>query len=719
MPNFSFSLAHFELPRFQQGVLASGRRVLSLVQLRAALTAWRFLVAIGLLSLIVLMASSQVVSAAEQSEEWPLPSHLKFKPGDSPEYSETSFDDADWLSVPVSDATRAGASLDPAGRGWFRLHFSAPQGAKLENIAVYLGLIGCADEVYLNGQLVGKTGSLKSSWNASFRRVRAYDLSAAYLRADQDNILAIRGINFISQRMLEGPLMIGAAHEVYEKARSAHARWWLSDVLLATIGSLAFIGWLLLRSSRWSFAGSLWVGVTFASIAVSTCCDLFVIDSEQPPIWAWGVSKLAFQLYMIVYLLAVRALVDGKPRWLVCLISLSGALNAVLGFFAPYEWQELFITISVVIGSLGIPLNVYWIVLEGRRQVEMSRRLALAGGLGFALLMVWHFVCMRTSWIPSTEIHVWVTESVIALTALGLLVAACRRVLMARDQQLNLKASYAAAGIGERRRLAQELHDGVVQDLCAARLTLETASMLPDSEQAGLIEDVLGALKSASESLRAEARGIFAESGESWPSFESRMNSQAVSHGFRFYCDGLDCLQKSLSGPVSHQVQQICAEAVTNSIQHSKGQEIALKARRVGATIELCISDDGQSISSGEALSLRQRVFGSLRDGGSLPRAKSEVLKLEASQSRLVPIVDGSSAADSKAGALLKAAEGGRDYAGIGLSTMRERAAQIEAYFNVEFSPQGALVELHVDLGSEPVQSSVRAYEQTFTVPED
>jgi hypothetical protein len=64
-------------------------------------------------------------------------------------------------------------------------------------MVLMLGKIDDVDETYLNGQLVGKTGSFfrtdkNGRYGQEYNQLRAYTIPAGTLHADRENVLAIR-----------------------------------------------------------------------------------------------------------------------------------------------------------------------------------------------------------------------------------------------------------------------------------------------------------------------------------------------------------------------------------------------------------------------------------------------------------------------------------------------------------------------------------------------
>jgi hypothetical protein len=125
----------------------------------------------------------------------------KFKMGNDESWKEPSFDDKDWKEIKTSAGwEEQGIAQD--GYAWYRIRFHLPS-SLLETsylkkqLNFQLAKIDDADEAYLNGTLIGKTGTFPSDqggyvsqWDV--RRNYQLDLNDAAVLWDQENVLAIK-----------------------------------------------------------------------------------------------------------------------------------------------------------------------------------------------------------------------------------------------------------------------------------------------------------------------------------------------------------------------------------------------------------------------------------------------------------------------------------------------------------------------------------------------
>ena len=132
-------------------------------------------------------------------------STARFQKGDDMKWAKVETDDSAWGTMDITKTWDDQGTVINNGYAWYRVHVTIPRsilsGKDQQKIVVLeLPKADDADECYLNGKLVGKTGGMptdkagyKSNWNA----VRSYpvDVQKGGIRWDHDNVIAIRVYN--------------------------------------------------------------------------------------------------------------------------------------------------------------------------------------------------------------------------------------------------------------------------------------------------------------------------------------------------------------------------------------------------------------------------------------------------------------------------------------------------------------------------------------------
>lgn len=192
----------------------------------------------------------------------------------------------------------------------------------------------------------------------------------------------------------------------------------------------------------------------------------------------------------------------------------------------------------------------------------------------------------------------WITIgalSLLILVATGILVGLTRELRRTAAERERLLVSSMDASDAERRRIARDLHDSVVQDLAGTAFSVSavarTADMPPDSRQS---------LQTAGDSLRT--------------SLKSLRSLLAEIHPPDLQADGLPAALADLiapAGPLGIQasvsvegaetasdeqvalVWRVAQEAVRNAMRHSQASTLAVTVRGDGRRLVLEVVDDG------------------------------------------------------------------------------------------------------------------------------
>lgn len=143
---------------------------------------------------LILLTANLNAQNIDLSKGW------KFITGDSTAYKNAGFDDAAWQNMAAGQSWEMQGHANYDGFGWYRLHFNLPSNIKeksflKDSLMFSLGDIDDGDEVYLNGQLIGKNGSGGGSdikKGRYGRRIYKVATNNPALNWDKENLLAVR-----------------------------------------------------------------------------------------------------------------------------------------------------------------------------------------------------------------------------------------------------------------------------------------------------------------------------------------------------------------------------------------------------------------------------------------------------------------------------------------------------------------------------------------------
>ena len=131
--------------------------------------------------------------------------NAKFHVGDDMSWAGENVDESGWRDIKNTMTWTAQGIKIENGFGWYRYHVTIPKSMLeksdlKETVDFNMAKIDDADEVYLNGKLIGKTGSFPkdpngyhSNWNA--QRIYRVKANSSLIKWDADNVIAVRCYN--------------------------------------------------------------------------------------------------------------------------------------------------------------------------------------------------------------------------------------------------------------------------------------------------------------------------------------------------------------------------------------------------------------------------------------------------------------------------------------------------------------------------------------------
>jgi signal transduction histidine kinase len=192
------------------------------------------------------------------------------------------------------------------------------------------------------------------------------------------------------------------------------------------------------------------------------------------------------------------------------------------------------------------------------------------------------------------------------LTAVAREAAAVLEALHYADQERQVASEMrvlyrqmVATREAERGRLARELHDGVLQDLCAVTRDLraleaqEEVSRTPFSDLANHSGETVNALRSICNDLRPPLLQHNLVSALKGLIEDIDVRSPAPVH------IDIDTNELRLPDEVALAVFRITQEALHNAIQHADASEIAVRLTQYPDKLRLTVTDDGRGIPGG------------------------------------------------------------------------------------------------------------------------
>jgi Glycosyl hydrolases family 2, sugar binding domain/Beta-galactosidase second all-beta domain len=130
----------------------------------------------------------------------------KFSIGDDSKWAAPQFDDSGWDQITVPGAWENQGYNDYNGYAWYRKTFRIREIPANTTIFLMMGRIDDADEVYLNGKLVGKSGKFPPNFVTAYDRTRKYVISPELLKKDEDNVISVKVYDtYLDGGIIDGP----------------------------------------------------------------------------------------------------------------------------------------------------------------------------------------------------------------------------------------------------------------------------------------------------------------------------------------------------------------------------------------------------------------------------------------------------------------------------------------------------------------------------------
>ena len=399
------------------------------------------------------------------------------------------------------------------------------------------------------------------------------------------------------------------------RAYSAARLWNLNEfvnygaMLLGLLGLLATV--MVFRSDDWRFAA--WLSVLCGALVANYLYLLWL----APPFDGWGRMAAFFAVNMFVPV-ALLGFIDawtGRPiRWLV-----PSAL-AVFGAALAYVLWRLLGT--AMPEAYDVPVAVWFWVLAGFSAATLARLLwhfartpesRLLESALMSVLVAATLMDAITNFYPDLRLGEGNLQNAAPFLMLAMVTAFLARnfrlfqsqsalstllqgkvaereaelaVAYAREQELVRAQAHDA----ERRRIMQDIHDGLGSQLMSMMLAARLGQAEPAKVAEGL-QAVIDEMRLMIDSMDSVGESLEAALG----TFRSRMQPRVTAAGLAFEWQQEEGLTLPDYGPRDVlQLFRIMQEAVTNALKHSGATQLRVAlTREADGAIALRIADNG------------------------------------------------------------------------------------------------------------------------------
>jgi signal transduction histidine kinase len=331
--------------------------------------------------------------------------------------------------------------------------------------------------------------------------------------------------------------------------------------------------------------------------------------------WRYG-TPIAHEELLVAYGRQMAGLLDREAIGRLLAVDVLGALDVSRAVVLLSEGRNLVATGDV---TLSLPVHhaaVRWVASGGEamRVGGRLRELIAQGSADLTWTAVW-VPLMRGAdlygvWLLGERVNglAYAPEDLRWLTTLARQAAVVLETIRYAEQEQQLademQALYRQAVSvreSERERLSRELHDGVLQDLCA--VTRDLKALEAQSKNKARFEALVARSSESVQTLRAICQDLRPPLLSNNPVLALRAlverldaHSPAPIH--------IEIAAEALNVPeeTALAIYRIVQEALNNAIQHADASEIAVRLTQYPDQLRMTITDDGQGIADSSDL---------------------------------------------------------------------------------------------------------------------
>jgi len=531
----------------------------------------------------------------------------KFAFGDNPVWSSPEYEDSHWRFVQVPGSWQSQGLRSDEAVGWYRIYFIPPDKLKDRQLVVSLGVIGNADEVFLNGVKIGGEGAVGAQFVESPWIQRVYRVPQGLLKFRESNLLAVRVMNTRSEGgIIEGKVLIGDSWDLLVRKLTREASKRVMEVWFFALLSLAFLGCVFLYDREAKKKQYIHVGVFLLTLTMLYGLESLVV--YQGGLKTHLVQRFIFALltFLPANLLIFLISIYREPFYPFLKFLVSFSIFLAFGFligppgsvFSLLTW--LWALLVFFSGGAGLFLSVRAYL---RKAHESGPILLGVGGLFLGLsIEAVHALGLGGG---KTVYLFYVRDYEVAFFMTSLVYAHFARFTRIQDSIKFLSTRVLRAYEEERKRLSREIHDGVGQSLLAIKLNFQMKEAKARIQKGvSFIEresfkQLISEISHSIEELRyiaMDLRPSFLKDADLAEAFERYGKKFQERSGIQVKIHAEGSMEAPL--PVKDHLYRIYQEALSNVAKHAGATtvEVTLQARR--NTLFLKIADDGRGFEA-------------------------------------------------------------------------------------------------------------------------
>ncbi|MDA3929534.1 MAG: glycoside hydrolase [Prolixibacteraceae bacterium] len=181
---------------------------------------------IQIICVLVFLLLSEVLLAESYYDEISLQGKWKFSIGDDMQWAEKKYDDTSWDNIYVPSRWEEQGYQGYNGFAWYRKNVVIPKSFQNRIVFIELGYIDDVDEVYFNGELIGRSGSFPPFSETAYNSFRRYSIPKHLININEDNTIAVRAFDSqLEGGIVRGNVRIVAAEIAIEPDINMNGQW--------------------------------------------------------------------------------------------------------------------------------------------------------------------------------------------------------------------------------------------------------------------------------------------------------------------------------------------------------------------------------------------------------------------------------------------------------------------------------------------------------------
>ena len=550
-----------------------------------------------LLLFILISCPSILLGKTLNNTSISLSGRWKYAIGDNLKWKNPDFDDQDWKDIKLPGKC---PNIHYPCYVWYRKKIWLKKVKNYKDIALFIGSIWYADEVFINGVKIGSEGRLGANFVEAQDKSRLYHIDPKLLYKNRPNLIAIRSYVSYRDGRVNGPILIGNK-DFLERNLKIPMENRQENMELFVLGGLIIIDLFCIFLT---FKNKEEKEYLCFSIFMFLYTLIWLLNSQ----WLYNMGlKSPFIQRLIIFfiileptpiILFVLALFKKKLtkmfKVLICLFLLMAGiyilfLHPIIYRIASCLWPIMVLfTLIILLVTIAKALYVNY----------KSEYLPIF--LGLLFLFIAHLIETAHDFIPLEIVipnkvtHVGVLSFIImAIYALNIRYHAMAQTLR------NVTSKVLTAQEEERRRISRELHDTIGQKLVELKLRLQLtiqqfSPSLPIKEHLLNLKDGLSKSVEELRQISSHLRPVFFEHG-------------SLSDAIRWYGDILSNSkfhityfldEIELSSEVCEHLYRIYQEAMINIMRYSDAKNIKVFLLKNGDQGILRIEDNGKGIDA-------------------------------------------------------------------------------------------------------------------------